>query len=198
MTPYYEHAGITLYHGNCQEVIPALKDIDIIITDPPYPDHHVDRYRYDKEALAVFNTLTCRQLIFWSAKIDFPLSYSAVHIWDKRNCATPYERIFERNGMNSYRVFNHQLVNNQVTARFHQDEWTKHPSQKPQALMEELISWTTKPRQCILDAFSGSGSTLKAAKMSGRRAIGIEIDEQWCEYTAMRLQQDLLFSPEEL
>ncbi len=197
MTPYYEHAGITIYHGDCREIVPMLKDIDVVITDPPYPDYHAELYHYDPEAIKVLLQLQCRQFVFWSAKVGFPLDHSAVHIWDKEVPTTPYERIFERNGGTAYRVFRHQFVNNRVMARFHRDEWTKHPSQKPRKLMNELVLLASEPEQCILDAFCGSGSTLKAAKENGRRAIGIEIDERWCEYIAMRIAQDMLFIPEE-
>jgi site-specific DNA-methyltransferase (adenine-specific) len=69
-----------------------------------------------------------------------------------------------------------------------------HPTEKPQRLMESLIGDFTKPTQTILDPFAGSGTTLVAAKRLGRKAIGIEINEQYAEVAARRLSQGALFS----
>lgn len=71
-------------------------------------------------------------------------------------------------------------------------ERTKHPTQKPEALIVELIARHTNPGDKILDPFMGSGTTLVAAKRLGRRAIGIEINEQYAEVAAKRLAQGAL------
>jgi DNA modification methylase len=189
--PYYEHGGITIYHGDCREVLPLVR-ADLVLADPPYPDAHVEAYRYDADGLSPLAVLPCRQLVFWSAKCAFPLDWTAIHVWDKECPVTAYERIFERNGHAVYRVFRHQFVNNRVLAQFHKEDWTGHPSQKPQALLRELLSTFSLVRQVVLDPFCGSGSTLLAAKRLGRRAIGIEIEERYCEIAAKRLQQEVL------
>jgi site-specific DNA-methyltransferase (adenine-specific) len=69
-----------------------------------------------------------------------------------------------------------------------------HPTQKPTALMAELVRVVpSDSHRPVLDPFAGSGSTLVAAKQLGRRAIGVEIDERYCEIAAKRLTQDTLF-----
>lgn len=67
-----------------------------------------------------------------------------------------------------------------------------HPCPKPEPLMCELVTQFTDPGETILDPFAGSGTTLLAAKRLGRRAIGIEINEAFCEIAAKRLEQGAL------
>jgi adenine-specific DNA-methyltransferase len=68
----------------------------------------------------------------------------------------------------------------------------KHPCEKPLALLEHAIGTTTKDGAVVLDAFAGSGSTLVAAKNLGRRVIGIELEERYCEIAARRCSQETL------
>ncbi len=71
-----------------------------------------------------------------------------------------------------------------------------HPTVKPVDLMARIIEWSTVTGELVLDPFMGSGPTLQAAKLCGRRAIGIEIEERYCEIAANRLAQGVLFGPE--
>lgn len=74
-------------------------------------------------------------------------------------------------------------------------EWKKapHPTTKPLKLMSELMRLFSNEDELILDPFMGSGTTLRAAKDLGRKAIGIEIEEKYCEIAAKRLSQEVLF-----
>lgn len=67
-----------------------------------------------------------------------------------------------------------------------------HPSPKPVGLIERLLRATTRPGETVLDPFMGAGATLVAAKLTGRQAIGIEIEERYCEVAAGRLSQEVL------
>lgn len=68
----------------------------------------------------------------------------------------------------------------------------KHPCEKPEALLRHMIQVSSRPGNLILDSFAGSGSTLIAAAQAGRKAVGIEKDERWCEHAANRLSQGTL------
>jgi len=67
-----------------------------------------------------------------------------------------------------------------------------HPTVKPVKLLEILINWSSHPGELVLDPFCGSGTTLMAAKLLGRKSIGIEIEEKYCEVSADRLRQGVL------
>jgi adenine-specific DNA-methyltransferase len=68
----------------------------------------------------------------------------------------------------------------------------KHPCEKPLPLLRHMLDTSARPGALILDPFAGSGSTLRAAKDAGLRAIGVEQDRRWCEFAARRLAQEAL------
>lgn len=68
-----------------------------------------------------------------------------------------------------------------------------HPTAKPLPMVADWVRLFTNPGDTVLDPFAGSGTTLRAAKDEGRRAIGVELDERYCEVIARRLSQDTLF-----
>ena len=192
MKPYYQKSGITLYNADCRDVAKFVK-CDFILTDPPYPDYLADEYGYFPPIF--LNDFSCRQLIFWSAKAEFPLDYTAIHIWDKVTGASDdYERIFERNGQRRYRVFNYGKVNSSVSAQFTRDVWTGHKSQKPIKLLRRLITDFVPAGSIIFDPFSGSGRTLVACQELGYQAVGCEVSEKWCSVTVEGLAQQSLFT----
>jgi site-specific DNA-methyltransferase (adenine-specific) len=192
--PYYQEDWITIYCGDCRDILPKLEPVNLVLTDPPYPDYHTGLYGYKDELLMQLRAFRCKQLIFWSARATFPLDWTARHVWDKRKggAGSAYEFIYECNGGKELWVFNFISTNNDVRADMGHDEWNGHPSQKPIRLLRRLIEDHSKPSDTIIDPFMGSGTTLRAAKDLGRKAIGIEIEERYCEIAAKRLAQGVL------
>jgi DNA modification methylase len=200
MTPYYEHAGITIYHGDCREVLPTLNPVDLVLTDPPYGYGWKTNYSrftkgyHDKRAIAgdeptdlsFLFSMDCEKMVFGFNCIDTPKPGSLL-VWDKRGAdgwsfLSDGEAAYWSTGVGVY-IFS----KNGQQAR---SEAGLHPTQKPLSLMRWCIE-LAKTEGTILDPFMGSGTTLRAAKDLGRKAIGIEIEERYCEIAARRLGQEV-------
>jgi DNA modification methylase len=190
--PYYDQDGITIYHADCRDILPLLPKVDLVLTDPPYPDYNKDHGKnwecpdidWDAEE---YGLKEVRQFIFWPPDRWFIPEYSACHVWHKPNGQSNlhYEFIYERWGQSVYRVFRIPIINYSTLP-----EWEPHPTQKPVKLIHEIIQRTKA--ETILDPFMGSGTTLVAAKHLGRKAIGIEIEERYCAIAVKRLGQGVL------
>jgi DNA modification methylase len=186
----------TIICGDCLTIMRDMPDnsVDLVLTDPPYPDYHAELYSYKKAipAIRYLAHFPCRQLIFWSAKEPpFHKDYTAVHIWDKKTgCGSMYERVFEYAGGSACKVYRHYLINSTVAEKFTGDEFFDHPSQKPISLIEQLIEEYSSRGDLIFDPFCGSGTTCVAAKRLGRRYIGIDISPEYCEIARKRLKAE--------
>ena len=207
MRPYYEHAGITLYHGDCREVLPSLGgDFGLALTDPPYNVgiHYgpgVDDERGDYEAWcadwfvmlreaadAVALTPGIANLTAW-ARIAPPPDWTLA--WHKPSAMS---RCYL--GFNNWEPVLYWGPRRSgvdvITAVIVPDAAVDgHPCPKPLKWALALIG-ALSDTGAILDPFAGSGTTLRAAKDLGRRAIGIEIEERYCEIAAKRLVQEVL------
>lgn len=220
MTPYYEDDLVTLYHGDCREVTEWL-EADVLVTDPPYgldsqlsagrkgrsrPSGHArtsakpdwDRNLEVRDAaLAMWGERP--YAVFGSpARLDGALPYRGFPlVWDKGTVGMgdttfPWGRSYELvyvngpgwSGTRESSVL-HVLHPSNIATQI------GHPTPKPVGLMASIIR--KAPAGVIADPFSGSGSTLVAAKTEGRRAIGVEFWERYAEIAANRLSQDTLF-----
>jgi DNA modification methylase len=195
MKPYYEHNGITIFLGDCRDILPHLEPVDLVLTDPPYPNFNQEHGKtWDVPSIESWFYLlpAGRRFIFWPASFEFPYKYNvtAVHIWHKPNGQSNqhYECIYEVNGFGVYRVFRVPIINYKTLP-----EWTPHPAQKPLRLVLQLLN--LKPFKEVVDPFMGSGTTLIAAKQLGRKAIGIEIEEKYVEIAIRRLSQEVFEWP---
>lgn len=208
MKPYYQDSACTIYHGDCREIIPDLAAMELLITDPPYGMDYQSARRTDwqrkpkiqgdkefpywlfKADASIAKFICCR----WDNLVDFPKPDSFI-VWDKmRHGMGDLEHEFGRQweALAFYAGPKHRFLRRPIdiirvpcvppTA-------LDHPNQKPPELFTPLI--TSHPGD-ILDPYCGTGAILRAAKDIGRKAIGIEIEERYCEIAANRLSQEVL------
>lgn len=210
MKPYYgPHNGITIYHGDCREVLP-LDGISCVVTDPPYGINHQSgggthgkwhfvrhqgvKIHGDTEPFDPSLIVTDVPVICWGANFySNRLPGGGWLVWDKREGIEDMQ--FNRSEaelafcseLRTVKVFRH-LWHGLCRASEVGEHY--HPTQKPVVLMKWCLSMM--PAGTVLDPYMGSGPVLIAAKSMGRRAIGIEIEERYCEIAARRLSQEVL------
>jgi site-specific DNA-methyltransferase (adenine-specific) len=211
--PYYQDEWVTLYHADCRDLLQTFdRKPWTVVTDPPYGYAHASNRadsKWRNEVIANDGDTLARDwmlnwaydqpaLVFGSWKTPAPEGTRAVLVWDKGpasgmgDLALPWKGSFELiyvigQGFHGHRGEGVLKGYNVVTWA---SKGRSHPNAKPVDLMRALIAKC--PASPIIDPFAGSGSTLRAAKDLGRRAIGIEIDERWCEVAARRLSQEVL------
>lgn len=210
MTPYYDRDGITIWCGDCLEIMPGLDDIDSLISDVPYGiDFDTDYTRFsggaseqhrhrhiagDDKAFDPSHLLKHRRVALFGAN-TFALPIGAYLVWDKRtpgankNVMADAEIAWLNSGHGVY-IFEHSWDGfNRASER----GTNYHPAQKPVAVMQWIIQ-KVRPQGLICDPYMGSGSTLVAAQREGRRAGGIELSEEYCQTAVERLRQPGFFS----
>lgn len=266
MTPYYEHAGITIYHADCREALPGLS-ADLIVTSPPYGtlrDYGGHGFDFDSIADVLVPALVEGGVLVWVVGdqvidgsetgnsfrqalgfMERGLRLHDTMIYHKKHESNPtpnrYSQTFEymfilshgapktanilrdkpnkwagdrRNNKTGHGRSRDGSINKKAGMKIINDHgrrtniWTfdvganrmcpdwpeahKHPALFPIALPRgHILSWTN-PGDTVLDPMCGSGTTLAAAKHLGRKAIGIEIEERYCEIAAQRLSQEVM------
>jgi site-specific DNA-methyltransferase (adenine-specific) len=217
MTPYYQDDSCTIYHGNCRE-IDAWLSADVLVTDPPYGidwsvgSMHSERSIWSAATPsivgdhdtsirdAVINAWGDRpSVIFGSWRKPRPTQTTHRLIWHKagRHPGVAPGAIYP-NDEEIYLVGSGWVKGRAPMAtvittheqRAAQPKAIGHPTPKPVNLMVTLIQLC--PPGVLADPFMGSGTTLVAASNLGRKAIGVEIEERYCEITARRLAQGTL------
>lgn len=208
MTPYYEDDAVTIYHADCREVLPTFADgsVELAFADPPYGvgfkyDEHADEPGVAYEAMirwlhpemtriATLALVTpgIRNLWLWP-------SATWVLSWHKPGST----RRSDLGGFNEWEpvlMYGKRRIYNDAVrlpdCSNHATDTGDHPCPKPLQLMSWIIARATDPDATVIDPFMGSGTTLRAAKDQGRKAIGIEISEAYCEIAARRMGQEVL------
>jgi len=210
--PYFDDGQITIYCGDSRSIAPLLAGVDAVISDPPYgmswdgrivrgpngtgksgPTRHFgETIAGDDEPFDPGPWLEYpRVVLFGSNHFSARLPVGTTLVWIKRydsgygSFLSDAEIAWMKGG---HGVYCHRDVSLQGESNNR-----AHPTQKPVGLMRWCIEKAGVPEGgIILDPFMGSGTTLRAAKDLGRKAIGIEISEAYCEIAVKRLQQSVL------
>jgi site-specific DNA-methyltransferase (adenine-specific) len=204
--PYYEEPGIVIFHSDCREILPHLPKVDLVLTDPPYGVNFVYSSYFDsivawrqlmdefipsaraisemlimpscqiKELPWIYMNHSPDWLICWYKGSPGHVAYIGFNDWE------PLLVYGKKKGLQMHDYFYCQPspANN------------GHPCPKPIKWANHLIGKTTIKGDTVLDCFMGSGTTLVAAKQLGRKAIGIEIEQRYCDIAVKRLGQGVL------
>jgi DNA modification methylase len=212
MKPYFEQDGIQIYHGDFRELLPRLP-WGLILTDPPYgigldygagyEDTFENALILVKELIKI--QLTRSTMLAFSVgtydmeialyRLDPPPTWRICWYKDPQSTYTPigwkdWEVVPVYGGDNPWRRAHdyfhcHPDISNSVN----------HPCPKPLGFYTKLISLLALEGDIIIDSFMGSGTSLEAARFMGHKAIGIDINERYCEVAAKRLEQGMLDFP---
>ena len=210
MSPYYNHAGVTIYHGDCREVIGNLS-FDVLITDPPYgvsfegkKTKHTttmsggyttgDDAEVGPEIVALALASVKRALVFPGIRLMFkypqPQDVGCVYCPSGAGIGpwgfTCFHPVLYYGKRPSSALFPTSIQS------FATNDMAGHPCPKPLAWMKWAVKVACAENETVLDPLCGSGTTLEAAKIAGLQAIGIEIEEKYCEIAAKRLSQEVL------
>lgn len=211
MKPYYDAGGVVIYHADCRDVMGGVV-ADSVVTDPPYGYMHKSGWDgpWKGHVIANDESTTARDDVvgwagdramacFGSWRVPPPANAKTALVWDKGLAAgmgdlsIPWKCNWEviwigGTGWSGHRgpgvITGHNVVTWASKGR-------KHPNEKPVSLLREILR--KAPPGTVFDPFMGSGSTLRAAKDLGLRAVGCDVDERWCEVAAKGLAQESLF-----
>ena len=210
--PYYSHAGQTIYHGDCREILSELPKVDLVLTDPPYgigeslgknksrgkmatsKDYGYATWDMAPPSIELIELVINQgksAILFGGNYFNVPPS-SCWLVWDKDNGQTDFAdcELAWTNLPKAVRRVKHKWQG-MLQEDMANKEVRHHPTQKPLPVMLWAIHQANNP-QTILDPFMGSGTTLVAAKQLGRQGIGIELEERYCEIAALRLSQEVM------
>ena len=213
MKPYFEDEDVAIYHGDCRELLPAMARVDLVLTDPPYGINYDsshkkhgggvdygnitwDREPYDPAPILALKSAS----IIWggncfasrlpdnAAWLTWVKISTSVYV-NASVCRQSDSELAWTNCIGRSRVFQHTWIG---AARDTENGTPNyHPTQKPLALMRWCLGLVPNV-QTVIDPYMGSGTTLRAAKDMGIKAIGIEIEERYCEIAAKRMAQQSL------
>jgi site-specific DNA-methyltransferase (adenine-specific) len=228
--PYYQDASVTIYHGDCRDLLPDLS-ADAVMTDPPYGTGH---YASDTDALdadtfrsmalhgaAVFGwpeQLVARcvaasvvpdEWVTWWATNKAGRSAGLMRececiaifgsmpgleraLVNRTGGGPAVSGIIAGRGLDPERRRAGDVWQEAAPGMGFLSHLRQHPNEKPMGIVRRLVDLCTDPCGTVVDPFCGSGTTLRAAKDLGRKAIGIEIEERYCEIAAKRCAQEVL------
>jgi len=223
MKPYYQDGKVTIYHGDCRDVLPSLR-ADAVVTDPPFKISQAYSAAVDADNLdAVASLIDVSRLLlgcttpgsvlvaFYDNRI-MPFGMDAMRRagWQYLRFLAFYRRWGNAHQMNGWMSTTDPVLvfgNPGERPRFPGGKWrhdtyvkaspdvgaVDHPARKPTEFVAQLVERVTPPGGVVLDPYLGSGSTAVAAVAAGVRCVGIEAEERYCELAARRCSQEMDF-----
>lgn len=201
--PYYQDSAVVIYNADCRDILPQIPDksIDLVLTDPPYGLNlkmqggtwgikfkHGDMKNWDYLVEQnLIETIVSKGInsIIWGGNNYLMLPSRCWLAWYKTQQLDTLAD-FELAWTNFDKP-----CKSWTEKRNHAENGNQHPTQKPISLMTWCILQSDNPLT-ILDPFLGSGTTAVCAKKLGRKCIGIEIEERYCEIAANRCRQSVM------
>ena len=210
MKPYYDDGNCVIYHGDCRDVMPGLSG-DVVICDPPY-GNGTDYASFDdtQDNLTALAVETFPLMLEVAQRVAITPGVANMSLWPRPKwtlcwynpagagsgpwgfCTWQPVLVY---GTDPYLALGLGRRPDGITHSEASDRAGNlaHPCPKPLDFMRWLIiRMTADQPSVIVDPFMGSGTTLRAAKDLGRKAIGIELEESYCEIAAKRLGQEVL------
>jgi len=208
MKPYYETELGKLYHGDCLEIMPLLGTVDLVLTDPPY--NAGKDYGTYKDNLPTDEYLKFLTRVFYKTVFGIYLdSHRLKMVWDIFPKASPIVIYVAANGFSNkqnIRQDHHAILTNATSDKqissvwtgirvqregyFFREKKTGHPCQTSLDAFLRFAGHFSNKGDNILDPFIGSGTTAVACERLGRKWIGIEIEEKYCEIAAKRIENE--------
>jgi adenine-specific DNA-methyltransferase len=213
-----ERQATTVLQGDCLNVMQHLRSgsVDFVLTDPPYLAHYCSRdgRRVANDGDAAWIKPAFAEIFRVLRRDSFCVSFYGWHqadkfiaAWREAGFRLAGHLTFPKQYASTERFLQYRHENAYLLAKGNPQQPTQripdvlewkysgnrlHPTQKPLCVLAPLIQSFSRPGDLVLDPFCGSGSTLLAAKLQGRESIGIELDPQYFEIAANRLQSGLV------
>jgi len=210
-TPYYQDDAVIIYHGDCRDYLPNLSRCEVVITDPVWPNVHPDLvgaedpYGLWNDMLGALHIpdrlvvwLGCQSDPRFLATVPNSLPFlraqhlsRAVPTYNGR-CLVTGDYVYAFGAWPPVRPGARVIPGETVATSKHRLK-LDHVAPRNLDHATWVVGWWTATGETVLDPFAGTGTTLVAAKNRGHKAIGIEIEERYCEIAAKRMQQEVLF-----
>ena len=212
MKPYYQDKWVTIYHGDCREILPQLDvKVDLVLTDPPYPNDK--RFNGSWELINdtafitfdmandntwlvsdIFRLDISRYILSWQPwdYVDLLIAYCANSM---ARCRFGFDKITTSIACQKGRAviksrWSNVISCNRITRK--SSDWVDMTSPKYPDVYSKFIRMFSINENIVLDPFLGSGTTCYCAKKLNRYSIGIEVEEKYCEIAAKRCSQEVM------
>lgn len=215
MKVYYEADGVSIYHGDCRDLAAAIP-ADTVVTDPPWPGARIDLaygepvHELLGAALTALNPAAVRLAIQLGVDTDPRVLAAVPERWPFfRLCWLDVSRPNYKgrllDGVTPAYLYGEPppvrpgafVIPGMYRDASSDGQQAAHPCPRKLGHLAWILKWWSAPGDLVLDPFMGSGTTLVAARRMGRRAVGIECSEAFCEVAARRLSEPALFSQAE-